>query len=85
MLKYIWLIPLLPALGALIQLLAGRKLSNKAVSAVSVGLPGVSFLWALGCFLEFLRLPGDVHVFSKVIYSWLPAGAFRWPTARWAI
>ena len=77
MLKYIWVIPLLPALGALIQLLVGRRLSKNAVSAVSVGLPGVSFLWALGCFLEFLKLPSDVHVFSKVIYSWLPAGAFR--------
>jgi NADH-quinone oxidoreductase subunit L len=77
MLEYIWLIPLLPALGALTQLLWGRKLSNKGVSVVSVGLPGLSFLWALGCFLEFLKLPGDVHVFSKVIYSWLPAGAYR--------
>ncbi|MGO8734735.1 MAG: NADH-quinone oxidoreductase subunit L [Terriglobia bacterium] len=77
MLKYIWLIPLLPALGAVIQLLMGRRLSNKAVSVVSVGLPGLSFLWALGCFLEFLKLPGDVHVFNKVIYSWLPAGVFR--------
>ena len=77
MLNYIWLIPLLPALGALTQLLVGRRLSNKAVSAVSVGLPGLSFLWALGCFFEFVKLPSDVHVFSKVIYSWLPAGTFR--------
>jgi NADH-quinone oxidoreductase subunit L len=76
-LDYIWLIPLLPALGALTQLVIGRRLPNKAVSAVSVGLPGLSFLWALGCFLEFLKLPSDVHVFSKVIYSWLPAGAYR--------
>jgi NADH-quinone oxidoreductase subunit L len=76
-LRYIWLIPLLPALGALIQLLVGRRLSNKAVTAVSVGLPGLSFLWALGCFVEFLRLPADVQVFNKVLYSWLPAGAFR--------
>jgi NADH-quinone oxidoreductase subunit L len=77
MLEYIWLIPLLPALGALTQLLAGRKLSNKVVSTVSVGLPGLSFLYALGCFAEFLKLPSDVHVFSKVLYSWLPAGAYR--------
>lgn len=77
MLKYIWVIPLLPAFGALIQLLVGRRLSNKTVSAVSVGLPGLSFLWALGCFLDFLKLPSDVHVFSEVIYSWLPAGAYR--------
>jgi NADH-quinone oxidoreductase subunit L len=78
MLSRIWLIPLLPALGALIQLLWGRKLPNKWVSIVSVGLPGLSLLWALGCFFEFLRLPAERHlVFTKVMYSWLPAGAFR--------
>src|SRR5208283_3651118 len=76
-LDHIWLIPAFPALGALIQLFLGRRLSNRAVSAVSVGLPGLSFLWALGCFVEFLKLPLDVHVFSKVIYTWLPAGPFR--------
>jgi NADH-quinone oxidoreductase subunit L len=71
----IWLIPLLPALGALIQLLWGRRLSNRAVSIVSVGLPGLSLAWAIGCFSEFLQVP--THTFSKVLYSWLPAGAFR--------
>jgi len=77
-LDYIWLIPLLPVLGALIQLLWGRKLSNRMVTAVSVGLPGVSFLWALGCFFQFLSLPEEAHhVFTKVLYTWLPAGAFH--------
>jgi NADH-quinone oxidoreductase subunit L len=78
MLGHIWLVPLLPALGAAIQLLGGRRLSNKAVSAVSVGLPGLSFLWALGCFFQLLRLPAQAHhTFTKVLYSWLPAGAFH--------
>ena len=80
-LDFIWLVPFLPALGALIQLLWGRKLSNRLVSAVSVGLPGLSFLWALGCFLQFLRLPEldpeKAKVFTKVLYTWLPAGAFK--------
>ena len=74
-LDHIWLIPLLPAAGALIQLLFGRKLSNKAVSWVSVGLPGVSLAWALGCLVQ-LFWQAD-HTFYMVIYSWLPAGAFR--------
>jgi len=75
-LEKIWLIPTFPALGALAQLLFGRKLSNRAVSAVSVGLPGLSFLWAVGCLLALLGQPE--HVFaSKPLYSWLPAGAFR--------
>jgi NADH-quinone oxidoreductase subunit L len=45
---------------------------------VSVGLPGLSLLWALGCFFEFLSLPAQAnHTFIKVLYSWLPAGAFH--------
>jgi len=74
-LDFIWLVPLLPALGAFIQLLWGKKLSNQAVSAVSVGLPGVSFLWATGCFGQLLQLQGQT--FTKVLYTWLPLGAFH--------
>jgi NADH-quinone oxidoreductase subunit L len=74
-LDHIWLIPLLPALGAAIQFFWGRKLSNKTVSLVSVGLPGISLFWALGCFSQLLRLDGTT--FTKVMYTWLPAGAFR--------
>ncbi len=74
-LGHIWLIPLLPALGALIQLLAGRKLTKGAVSAVSVGLPGAAFVWALGCFFQLLEQPG--HFFTLTVYSWLPGGAFH--------
>jgi NADH-quinone oxidoreductase subunit L len=82
-LDHIWLVPLLPVLGAFIQLLWGRKLSNKAVTAVSVGLPGLSFLWAVGGFLQFLSLPEEAHhVFTKVMYSWLPAGAFHLANGR---
>jgi NADH-quinone oxidoreductase subunit L len=78
MLDYIWLIPVFPLLGAAIQLLFGRRISNRAVSAVSVGLPGLSFLWALGCFGQFLGLPEAYHhVFLKPLYTWLPAGAFH--------
>ena len=82
-LDHIWLIPILPALGASIQLLWGRKLSNKAVTAVSVGLPGLSFLWAVGAFLQFLSLPEEAHhLFTKVMYSWLPAGVFHLANGR---
>src|ERR1035438_3121437 len=78
MLNLIWLIPVFPLLGAAIQLFFGRRLSNKAVSAASVGLPGLSFIWAVGCFIEFLRLPeSSHHIFLKHLYTWLPAGAFH--------
>jgi NADH-quinone oxidoreductase subunit L len=75
MLDHIWLIPLFPLMGALIQLLVGRRLSTRAVSLVSVGLPGLAFLWAAGCFMALLGQPE--HTFSKVLYTWLPAGAYH--------
>jgi NADH-quinone oxidoreductase subunit L len=78
MLNFIWLIPLFPLLGAAVQFFFGRRLSNKVVSAVSVGLPAISFAWAVGCFFEFLRLPESYqHFFPKHLYTWMPAGAFH--------
>ena len=74
-LDHIWLIPLLPALGAAFQFFLGRKVSNRMVSLVSVGLPGVALLWALGCFSQLLGRPE--HTFAKALYTWLPAGAFH--------
>ncbi|PYV33784.1 MAG: NADH-quinone oxidoreductase subunit L [Acidobacteria bacterium] len=71
----IWLIPLLPALGGLVHLLVGRRLANKLASLVSVGLPGLSFAWALGCFYELLGRPD--HSFATTLYTWIPAGAFH--------
>ena len=74
-LNHVWLIPLLPAAGALVQLLLGRKLPKSAVSLVSVGLPGLSFVWALGCFSQLLSRPE--HRFPLTLYSWLPGGTFH--------
>jgi NADH-quinone oxidoreductase subunit L len=75
-LEHIWLIPLLPAIGALIQLLFGRKLKNAAVSLISVGLPGISFVWAVGCFFGLLGQPAHTLP-PTTLYTWLPAGAFH--------
>ena len=74
-LEHIWMIPLLPVLGALIQLLAGKRLSRLQVSWISVGLPGLSFLWAVFSFFALLGWPD--HTFERTLYNWLPAGPFR--------
>jgi NADH-quinone oxidoreductase subunit L len=74
-LEHIWWIPFLPALGAAFQFFFGRKVPKRVVSLVSVGLPGVALAWALGCFAALLQQPE--HTFSKVLYTWLPAGAFH--------
>ncbi len=38
----------------------------------------MSFIWAVGCFVQFLGLPESFHhLFTKHLYTWLPAGAFH--------
>jgi NADH-quinone oxidoreductase subunit L len=72
-LENIYLIPLLPALGAALMLFFGRKLSKSAVSFICVGLVVVAFLFACGAVLQYT---GWEHAhngapFEKVIYTWL--------------
>jgi NADH-quinone oxidoreductase subunit L len=74
-LNHLWLLPLLPALGAAVELLFGRRLPKSAVSVISVGLPAAALAWAVGCFGELLARPQ--HTFTQVLYTWLPAGAFH--------
>ncbi len=74
-LENIWLVPALPILGAMIQLFLGKRLTNSQISIISVGLPGLSFFWAVGSFFGLIGHPN--HIFEKVLYTWLPAGPFR--------
>src|SRR5215471_14937795 len=74
-LDHIWLIPLLPALGAAIMFFFGRKMAKSAVSAVCVGVVVVAFLWAAGAVLEYnawQARPEHYHQpFQKILYTWL--------------
>src|SRR5215469_9378945 len=69
----IWLIPLLPALGAAIMFFFGRRLQKSTVSAVSVGVVVLAFLMACGCVLQYTAWADANHhrPFEKIIYTWL--------------
>jgi NADH-quinone oxidoreductase subunit L len=72
-LHYIWLIPLLPALGAAIMLLFGRKMQKSSVNIVCVGLVVVAFLFACGAVWQYTGYaesnPGKP--FQTILYTWL--------------
>ena len=72
-LNYIWLIPLLPALGAAIMLLFGRKMQKSSVNIVCVGLVVVAFLFACGAVWQYTGYaesnPGKP--FQTILYTWL--------------
>jgi NADH-quinone oxidoreductase subunit L len=74
-LTHIWLIPLLPALGATIMFFFGRKLQKASVSAVCVGVIVLAFLMACGAVWQYSAwssTPEHFHQpFEKPVYTWL--------------
>ena len=74
-LNYIWLIPLFPALGAVLMFFFGRRMRKSAVSAVCVGVVVVAFLFACGAAWQYTNWAhGTGQAFEKVLYTWLGTG-----------
>ena len=74
-LSHIWLIPLLPALGATIMFLFGRKLQKASVSAVCVGTIVLAFLMACGAVWQYSGWSSTKEHFHQpyqtILYTWL--------------
>jgi NADH-quinone oxidoreductase subunit L len=74
-LTHIWLIPLLPAFGAVIMFFFGRKLQKATVSAVCVGTIVLAFLMACGAVWQYSAwssTPQNFHQpYEKPLYTWL--------------
>ena len=68
----LWLIPILPLLGFLINGLLGRRFSKGLVSAVAIGSVALSFAWALKAILG-LDL---THAYTERYFTWIQSGAF---------
>ena len=58
MLRWFWIIPLLPLLGAAINGLAGKKLPRRVVHTVACGTVLLAFVLSLA---SFMALRGDLH------------------------
>ncbi len=74
---YLFLVPLLPLIGFLINGLLLGKLSRPVISAVACASIGISFLISLGLFFELKAMPADLRVIHQVLFSWIPAGDFQ--------
>ena len=74
---YLYLIPLLPLVGFLINGLLLGKLSRPVVSAVAVSSVGLSFIVALLAFFDLKALPADARVIEQTLFTWIGAGSFH--------
>ncbi len=72
----IWLIPLLPLAGALINLFFGKRLGGYAgwLASATVGL---AFAISVGAFFALIRLPEEGRELTATAYEWITSGSFH--------
>ena len=76
-LTLLWLVPLFPLLGAILNGVSAGKLPRKAVSAIGVGSVGLSFAIAIACFSELLALPPEARRVTQGLFTWVQSGDFH--------
>src|SRR2546423_13686714 len=79
--RYIWLVPILPLLGAAINGLLGRKFrfSERLISTIAVGTVALAFLISVAAVVDYGQniwpkpyVTSEDGAFS---YTWIPGGA----------
>jgi NADH-quinone oxidoreductase subunit L len=71
--RYIWLIPLLPGIGAAINGLVGiRSFSRKTAGAVACTMMAAALGLALFAFWQLLGLPADARAYDYTAFDWIP-------------
>ncbi len=85
MLNYLWLIPIFPLLGFVINGVfglwmvrrSGRRPAKPFVYSVACGSVFLSFLVSVGCFLELLRLDASQRLVEQPVFTWISGLAIR--------
>src|SRR5215510_7971429 len=73
-LDLIWLIPLFPAVGFVINGLFGKRLPKTAIGVIAAGAVLISFIFAAGAVTQLLQLPSEQRSHTVKLYEWINAG-----------
>ncbi len=72
--QHLWLIPIVPLAGFLVNLTLGRRLPKAAINAVAIGSVLFSFLWAL----KTLSGLGSLEsTYVERYFTWIQSGPFH--------
>ena len=71
---HLWIIPLLPALGAAVNGLLGSRFSKRVVNTIALGSTGLSLLWAVRVVAGFLA--GGSQPIAETYTVWIRSGIF---------
>jgi NADH-quinone oxidoreductase subunit L len=72
MLEFVWLIPLFPAIGFVLNGLFGRWMNRKMVGPIGSAAIGLSAIFSSLLFFALLKQPD--HFFQKDIFTWVVSG-----------
>jgi NADH-quinone oxidoreductase subunit L len=74
MAEYVWLIPALPLVGFVIQLVFGRRLGDPVAGYVAAAMVFGSFAAGVGVWLDLLGRPEADRSEVVTLFSWMPVG-----------
>ena len=73
-LDLIWLIPLFPVAGFIINGLFGKRMPKTAVGTIAAGAVLISFIFAAGAVYQLSQLPEHERSHQVTVYEWINAG-----------
>jgi NADH-quinone oxidoreductase subunit L len=76
-LTYLWIIPLLPLLGAAANGIFGARWPKNVTTAIALSSTALSFFAALEAVREFFMLSPDQIPYVKTFFTWISAGGFQ--------
>lgn len=84
MLDLIWLIPLLPFIGFLINALYTGRIADahareRTAGYVAVGAVGAAFIVAVLAFVQLGQLPEEARLHQVVLWTWIATGSLNVP------
>ncbi|MBE0616582.1 MAG: NADH-quinone oxidoreductase subunit L, partial [Proteobacteria bacterium] len=75
--EFIWLIPLFPMVGALINGLLGKRLPKSLVHWIACGSVFLSFAVSVWGFATLRALPASERVLTQTLFEWIAAGTVK--------
>jgi NADH-quinone oxidoreductase subunit L len=73
----LYLIPLFPLIGFLLNGLLLGRLHKNIVSAISCGSVLLSFIFGVKYFFQLLSMPENARIIENVAFTWIPSGQFH--------
>src|SRR5919109_446212 len=74
MLNSVWLVPLCPLLGAILNCFFGRRYSQATVGQLAIAAVGASFLVSVAALVAFLS--GSAASYQVPLFTWIASGPY---------